>query len=200
MSLQDRIEQHFTQNALTQQEALLNLSEIIEFASLRLVATLLNDNKILTCGNGGSALNATQFVVKMLNRFDRERPSLPAFALTTDTSTITSIANDLLFDDVYAKQIRALGQSGDILLLYTASGNSANMVKAVSAAHDKDISVIALTGQEGGMLAPILNETDIVVRVPSNIRHRIQETHLLITHCLLDLVDQQLFGDNSPSR
>ena len=156
----------------------------------RLVATLLNDNKVLACGNGSSAANAQQFSASMLNRFERERPALPAIALTADTATITSIANDYHFDDIFAKQVRALGQSGDILMVYTCSGDPANIVKAVTAAHDKNISVIALTGQQGGSLAP----TDIEIRIPSNTRARIQETHLLITHCLCDLIDHQLFG------
>ncbi|MGR9114164.1 MAG: phosphoheptose isomerase [Gammaproteobacteria bacterium] len=194
MSLQERITLHFSESIQTQQEALSHLGELIEFASQRLVATLLNDNKVLACGNGNSAVNAQQFSASMLNRFDRERPALPAIALTTDTATITSIANDYHFDDIFAKQVRALGQSGDILMVYTSSGDPANIVKAVTAAHDKNISVIALTGQQGGSLAPILNSTDIEIRIPSNTRARIQETHLLITHCLCDLIDHQLFG------
>ena len=194
MSLQDRITLHFSESIQTQQQALSQLSELIEFASQRLVAMLLNDNKVLACGNGSSAANALQFSASMLNRFDRERPALPAIALTADTATITSIANDYHFDDIFAKQVRALGQSGDILMVYTCSGDPANIVKAVTAAHDKNISVIALTGQKGGSLAPILNSTDIEIRAPSNSRARIQETHLLITHCLCDLIDHQLFG------
>lgn len=194
MSLQDRITLHFSESIQNQQEALSQLGELIEFASQRLVATLLNDNKVLACGNGSSAANAQQFSASMLNRFERERPALPAIALTADTATITSIANDYHFDDIFAKQVRALGQSGDILMVYTCSGDPANIVKAVTAAHDKNISVIALTGQQGGSLAPILNSTDIEIRIPSNTRARIQETHLLITHCLCDLIDHQLFG------
>ncbi|MCK5121194.1 MAG: SIS domain-containing protein, partial [Methylococcales bacterium] len=131
---------------------------------------------------------------EMLNRFERERPALPAIALTTDTLTLTSIANDYHFDEVYAKQIRALGQQGDILLVYTTSGNSTNIVSAIKAAHDKDINVIALTGKDGGSVASILKESDIEIRVPSESTARIQEVHLLITHCLCDLIDQQLFG------
>ena len=171
-----------------------NLTEIIEFASQRIVSALLNDNKILTCGNGGSAGDAQHFSSEMLNRFERERPGLPAIALTTDTSTITSIANDYHFDEIFSKQIRALGQEGDILVVYTTSGNSANVVKAVTTAHDKDIITIALTGKTGGTLAKILNKNDMEIRVPSTSTARIQEVHLLITHCLCDLIDHQLFG------
>jgi len=130
----------------------------------------------------------------MLNRFERERPALPAIALTTDTLTLTSVANDYHFDEVFSKQLRALGQAGDILLVYTTSGNSSNIVSAVKTAHDKEIIVIALTGKDGGALASILNESDIEIRVPSESTARIQEVHLLVTHCLCDLIDQQLFG------
>jgi D-sedoheptulose 7-phosphate isomerase len=194
MSLQDRIVSHFTASIETKQASLEQLGELIEFAAQRIVHALLNDKKILACGNGGSAGDAQHFSSEMLNRFERERPGLPAIALTTDSSTLTSIANDYHFDDVFAKQIRALGQAGDILVIYTSSGNSGNVLKAASAAHDKDIAVIALTGKDGGALADMLNETDLELRVPSQSTARIQETHLLITHCLCDLIDQQLFG------
>ncbi len=171
-----------------------SLCELIAFASQRIVDALVNDKKILTCGNGGSACDAQHFSSEMLNRFERERPSLPAIALTTDTSTLTSIANDYHFDEVFAKQLRALGQSGDILLAYSTSGNSANIVKAVNVAHEKDMLVIALTGKDGGILAGAMNEADIEIRVPSDSTARIQEVHLLISHCLCDLIDHQLFG------
>lgn len=194
MSLQDRIIHHFNASIETKQASLEQLCEIIEFAAQRIVHALLNDKKVLTCGNGGSAGDAQHFSSEMLNRFERERPGLPAIALTTDSSTITSIANDYHFDDIFAKQLRALGQPGDILVIYTSSGNSGNVVKAASAAHDKDIAVIALTGKDGGTLADILNEADLEIRVPSHSTARIQEVHLLITHCLCDLIDQQLFG------
>ncbi|NOR69702.1 MAG: phosphoheptose isomerase [Methylomarinum sp.] len=194
MSLQDRIINHFTDSIQTKQESMSSLCELIEFASQKIVESLINDKKILTCGNGGSAGDAQHFSSEMLNRFERERPALPAIALTTDTLTLTSIANDYHFDEVYAKQIRALGQQGDILLVYTTSGNSTNIVSAIKAAHDKDINVIALTGKDGGSVASILKESDIEIRVPSESTARIQEVHLLITHCLCDLIDQQLFG------
>jgi D-sedoheptulose 7-phosphate isomerase len=194
MSLQNRIVNHFTASIETKQASLEQLCETIEFAAQRIVHALLNDKKILACGNGGSAGDAQHFSSEMLNRFERERPGLPAIALTTDSSTLTSIANDYHFDDVFAKQLRALGQPGDILVIYTSSGNSGNVVKAASAAHDKDIAVIALTGKDGGALAGILNENDLEIRVPSQSTARIQEVHLLITHCLCDLIDQQLFG------
>ncbi len=194
MTLQDRIINHFTDSIKTKQDTMDSLCILIEFASRRIVDCLLNDGKILTCGNGGSAGDAQHFSSEMLNRFERERPALPAIALTTDSSTLTSIANDYHFDDVFAKQIRALGHSGDILLVYSTSGNSNNIIKASKVAHEKEMQVIALTGREGGKLAEVLNETDIEIRIPSESTARIQEVHLLITHCLCDLIDQQLFG------
>ena len=194
MSLQDRIINHFSDSIQTKQDAMTSLCELIEFASQKIVEALVNDKKVLTCGNGGSAGDAQHFSSEMLNRFERERPALPAIALSTDTSTITSIANDYHFDEIFAKQLRALGQSGDILLVYTSSGNSGNLIKAVKVAHDKEMIVIALSGKDGGTLASTLNEADIEIRVPSNSTARIQEVHLLISHCLCDLIDHQLFG------
>lgn len=171
------------------------LPPIIEAAAERLVACLLADGKILACGNGGSAGDAQHFSSEMLNRFERERPGLPAIALTTDSSTLTSIANDYHFDDVFSKQVRALGQRGDMLICYTTSGNSRNILNAINAAHDRGLSVIAMTGRDGGGLAELLNDADIEIRVPAKSTARIQEVHLLITHCLCDLIDHQLFGD-----
>ena len=194
MSLQNRIINHFSESIQTQQDTITYVCELIEYASQRLVSALLNDKKILTCGNGRSATSAQLLSSAMLNQFERDRPSLPVIALTTDTATITAIANDFHFDDVFSKQLRALGQSGDILVAYTDGIHSANIAKAITTAHDKDISVIALTGNNGGMITPLLYETDIEIRVPSNSNARIQEIHTLITHCLCDLIDHQLFG------
>ncbi|MCX7088654.1 MAG: phosphoheptose isomerase [Methylococcales bacterium] len=195
MSLQQRIISNFTDSIQTKQDSMNVLAELIEFAAQKIVAALLNDKKVLTCGNGGSACDAQHFSSEMLNRFERERPALPAIALSTDMATITSIANDYHFDDIFAKQLRALGQSGDILLAYTTSGHSNNIIKAVTAAHEKDITCIILSGKEGGSLAPLLYESDIEIRVPSLSTARIQEVHLLISHCLCDLIDHQLFGN-----
>jgi D-sedoheptulose 7-phosphate isomerase len=156
---------------------------------------LLQERKILSCGNGGSAGDSQHFSSEMLNRYDRERPGLPAIALTTDTSTITSIANDYHYDEIFAKQVRALGQGGDILLAISTSGNSSNVVQAMKAAHDRGMPVVALTGKDGGEMALHLAEEDIEIRVPSSSTARIQEVHLLVIHCLCDAIDRMLFGE-----
>lgn len=192
--MQNRIQHMFQASIDTKQQALQALPGAIEQASLLMVNALLSDNKILSCGNGGSAGDAQHFSSEMLNRFERERPSLPALALTTDSSTITSIANDYSYEEVFSKQIRALGQQGDILLAISTSGNSANVVQAIHAAHDRNMKVIALTGREGGCMAPLLQPDDVEIRVPSSVTARIQEVHLLVIHCLCDLIDRQLFG------
>lgn len=192
--MQNRIQHMFQASIDTKQQALQALPGAIEQASLLMVNALLSDNKILSCGNGGSAGDAQHFSSEMLNRFERERPSLPALALTTDSSTITSIANDYSYEEVFSKQVRALGQQGDILLAISTSGNSANVVQAIHAAHDRNMKVIALTGREGGCMAPLLQPDDVEIRVPSSVTARIQEVHLLVIHCLCDLIDRQLFG------
>jgi D-sedoheptulose 7-phosphate isomerase len=194
MSLQDPIINHFSDNLQTQQEAMANLCELIEYAGQRLVNCLLNDKKILTCGNGRSAACAQLLTALLLDRYERDRPALPAITLAEGSITLTAIANSHHFDEVFAKPLRALGQAGDMLVVYSDGQNCANICKAVNNAHDKDISVVALTGNQGGMIAPLLKETDIEIRVPAYSPARIMETHVLITHCLCDLIDQQLFG------
>lgn len=195
MSLGARILHHFAQSAELQQATLAESAERIEAAATRLAQCLLGDGKILCCGNGGSAAQAQHFASELLNRYERDRPGLPAFALTTDTSTLTSIANDHHFDEVFAKQIRALGHQGDVLVVYSTSGNSASILSAVIAAHDREMAIIALSGRDGGPLAPLLRDGDIELRVPGQSTAHIQEVHLLISHCLCDLIDQQLFGE-----
>ncbi|MEO1888695.1 MAG: phosphoheptose isomerase [Cycloclasticus sp.] len=196
MSIKERIYQHFTDSIQTKHDAIEVLAEPIELAAQTIVQSLLNNGKVLTCGNGGSAGDAQHFSSEMLNRYERERPSLPAIALSTDTSTITSIANDYSYNEIFSKQIRALGQAGDILLAYTTSGNSGNVLEAIKAAHDREMTIIIVTGKDGGKIASqsLLVEGDIELRVPSNSTARIQEVHLVITHCLCDLIDFQLFG------
>jgi D-sedoheptulose 7-phosphate isomerase len=155
---------------------------------------LLGGGKVLSIGNGGSAGDAQHFSSEMLNRFEMERPGLPAIALTTDSSTLTSIANDYSYDQVFSKQVNALGQQGDILLAISTSGNSTNVNRAIQAAHDREMQVIALSGKQGGDMASLLTADDVEIRVPSDSTARIQEVHLLAIHCICDLVDHQLLG------
>lgn len=171
-----------------------SLAPNIVSASQVIVNTLLNDHKVMTCGNGVSAAQASIFTACLINRFEQERPSLPAMTLGWDITTQTAIASDYSVNDIYAKQVRSLGRAGDVLLVLTSSGNPSNLLQAISAAHDKEISVIALTGQDGGDTAALLDAHDIELRVPLTARHRIHEVHLLTLFCLCDLIDQQLFG------
>lgn len=188
-----RVKQIFNDSIQTQITAADTLSECVATASQMMVDALLSNHKILCCGNGGSAADAQHFSAEMLNRYEAERPSLPAIALTTDTSTITSIANDYHYNEVFSKQIKALGQAGDILLAISTSGNSKSVIEAIVAAHHRQMLVIALTGKNGGDIPPLLNPTDIEIRVPSETTARIQETHGIVIHCLCDIIDKQLF-------
>lgn len=190
----ERIRVNFTDSIQTKINAADTIINIVAEASEEIVQALLEGHKILTCGNGGSACDALHFSSEMLNRFKHERPALPAIALTADIATITSIGNDYHFSDIFAKQVRALGQEGDILLAISTSGNSTNVINAIKAAHDKNMGVIALTGYDGGKIVDYLKEKDIEVRVPAYDTARIQETHLLIIHSICDIVDYRLFG------
>jgi phosphoheptose isomerase len=192
--IMERIKYNFSESIQTKINAADTLSDILALACEKIVRSLLDGNKILSCGNGGSACEAMRFTSEMLNRFKHERPGLPAISLNSDMATMTSIANDYSFNDIFAKQLRALGQSGDILLTISTSGNSANLLNAIKAAHDKKINVIAMTGGDGGKISSLLEEDDIEIRVPAHEVARIQETHLLIIHCICDIVDYQLFG------
>lgn len=194
MDFEARIRQHFSDSIATKQAAVESLTPVILRAAMAMADCLQDNHKMLSCGNGGSAGDAQHFSSEMLNRFEMERPGLPAVALTTDSSTLTSIANDYAYQDVFAKQVRALGQPGDILLAISTSGNSANVVRAIEAAHERDMTVVALTGRDGGEMANRLAERDIEIRVPATSTARIQECHLVVIHCLCDLIDQQLFG------
>lgn len=193
MSLQ-RVRQLFAESIETKMKAAETLPESIIGAGERMVECLLNGGKILSCGNGGSAGDAQHFSSEMLNRFERERPSLPAISLATDPSTMTSIANDYSYNEVFSKQIRALGNEGDILLAISTSGNSANVVQAIQAAHDRGMRVVAMTGRNGGQIGNLMDENDVEIRVPAQSTARIQEVHLLVIHSLCDYIDQQLFG------
>ena len=194
MDLIQRINQNFQDSINTKQMAADMLAEPLAKAAQMITQCLLSGGKVLSCGNGGSAGDAQHFSSEMLNRFEMERPGLPAVALTTDSSTLTSIANDYSYEQIFSKQVSALGQQGDILLAISTSGNSANVNRAVEAAHERDMTVIALSGKEGGELAPLLTANDVEIRVPSDSTARIQEVHLLAIHCMCDLVDHQLLG------
>jgi phosphoheptose isomerase len=190
----ERIKHNFSDSIQTKINAADTMLPIVGTACEKIVQCLLEGHKILSCGNGGSACDALHFSSEMLNRFKHERPSLPAIALTADIATLTSIANDSSYSEVFAKQIRALGQEGDILLAISTSGQSPNILTAIKAAHDRNMIVIAMTGYDGGKIPGILKENDIEIRVPAQDTARIQETHLLIIHCMCDIVDYQLFG------
>lgn len=193
-NLTDRIRSSFTDSIQTKINTADSIIHVIAEASEEIVQTLLEGHKILACGNGGSACDALHFSSEMLNRFKQERPGLPAIALNADMATLTSIGNDYHFSDIFAKQIRALGQPSDVLLAISTSGNSSNIISAIKAAHDKNMVVIALTGHDGGKIPDHLQERDIEIRVPAYETARIQETHLLIIHCICDIVDYRLFG------
>ena len=194
MDLAQRARRMFDLSIETKRKSAPLLAVPIAAAAQGIVGSLLQGGKVLSCGNGGSAGDAQHFSSEMLNRFERERPGLPALALTTDTSTLTSIANDYHFDEVFARQIRALGHPGDLLLAISTSGSSPNVLAAVAAAHEQEMGVVALTGRDGGELAQRLSDGDIEIRVPSDSTARIQEVHLLTIHCLCDLIDEQLLG------
>ena len=194
MDLIARISQHFTDSAQLKIYAMDIIAAPISRAAERMVQCLLGDGKILSCGNGGSAGDAQHFSSEMLNRFEMERPGLAAIALTTDTSTLTSIANDYDYTQIFSKQVRALGQPNDLLLAISTSGNSRNVIEAVYAAHERAMDVIALTGRGGGEMAKILSANDVHICVPSESTARIQEVHLLAIHCMCDAIDCMLLG------
>ena len=193
MNNEDRVRQHFAESIEIKRQAS-ELAPLVTRAAALITRSLLDNGKVLSGGNGGSAGDAQHFSAEMLNRFEMERPGLPAVALTTDCSTLTSIANDYSFDDIFSKQIRALGQPGDILLAISTSGNSENVSRACVAAHERGMKIVALTGRDGGDLSGILGEDDIELRVPAQNTARIQEVHLVFIHCLCDLIDRELLG------
>ncbi len=189
-----RIEAIFTNSIIVKQKTFNSIAEQIVLAGDKIVESLLNDGKIMACGNGGSAADSQHFTSELINRFEAERPALPAIALTTDSSAITSIANDYQYDEIFSRQIHALGREPDVLLAISTSGQSNSIVQAIKAAHERDMSVIALTGKDGGLVAEALSSDDIELRVPAEQTARIQETHITIIHALCDLIDHQLFG------
>lgn len=194
MNLTGRIRKHFDDSAQTKLQMKDVLAQPIADAAQAMVACLMNDCKILACGNGGSAADAQHFAAELVNRFEIERPGLAAIALTTDSSVLTSIGNDYDFSLVFSRQVRALGMADDILLAISTSGNSINVVEAVHAAHERGMRVIALTGREGGTMGEILEADDIHICVHAERTARIQEVHLLALHCLCDAIDHLLLG------
>ena len=191
--MHDRVLAHFRESCEVKQAAEALAPDIVRAAELMATA-LVRDAKILSCGNGGSAADAQHFSGELLGRFEMERPGFPAVALTTDTSTLTAVANDYSYEEIFAKQVRALGQAGDVLLAISTSGNSENVLRAVAAAHDRGMTIVALTGGSGGTIAESLEPTDIELRVPSKRTCRIQETHIVVIHCLCDLIDATVLG------
>ncbi|TDJ28332.1 MAG: phosphoheptose isomerase [Gammaproteobacteria bacterium] len=194
--MDDRVLAHFRESVAVKQASETLAPQIAKAAQL-MVQSLLNDGKVLSCGNGGSAADAQHFSAELLGRFERERAGLPAVALTTDSSTLTAIANDYGYENVFAKQVRALAQPHDVLLAISTSGNSENVLRAITTAHDRDLKVVALTGRDGGTIARSLNSEDVELRVPAERTCRIQEVHLLIIHCLCDLIDAEIQGDDA---
>ena len=189
-----RVRDHFAESAQLKLDAAPSLAPDIARAAGILTECLFADGKILACGNGGSAADSQHFAAELLNRFEMERPGLAAMALTTDTSTLTSIANDYDFEQIFSKQVRALGHKNDMLLAITTSGNSKNVLAAVTAAHENGMSVVALTGRNGGKMGEVLQASDIHICVPAQSTARIQEVHLLTLHCLCDAIDCLLLG------
>ncbi|MEO8156083.1 MAG: phosphoheptose isomerase [Rhizobacter sp.] len=193
--LEQRIQQQFFDSADLKYAAAEILSRPIADAVSAVVGCITAGGKVLACGNGGSASDAQHFAAEFIGRFERERPGLAAIALTTDSSILTAIGNDYDFNAIFSKQVQALGQPGDVLLAFTTSGNSANVLAAVEAAHAKEMTVIALTGRGGGKMGNLLTETDVHICVPHERTARIQEVHILALHCLCDAVDLQLLGE-----
>ena len=194
MDLTSRIRQHFNDSAQTKLDAIERLAAPIAQAAELMVTALVGNGKILACGNGGSAGDAQHFVAELVGRFEMERQGLAAIALTTDSSIMTAVGNDYGFNTIFGRQVRALGHPGDVLLAISTSGNSANVIEAIHAAHDNDLHVVALTGKGGGEIAELLRDTDIHICVPSERTARIQEVHLLAIHCLCDGIDCLLLG------
>lgn len=197
--LEQRIAQHFFDSADLKYQAADTLAKPIAQAVQAVLGCVTSGGKVLACGNGGSASDAQHFAAEFVGRFERERPGLAAIALSTDSSILTAVGNDYSFDQVFAKQVQALGNPGDVLLAITTSGNSANVLKAVEVAHAREMTVIALTGKDGGKLAQMLTDTDVAITVPHDRTARIQEVHILAIHCLCDAVDASLMGETEGS-
>lgn len=197
MDSTQRIRAHFADSAELKLASVDLLTPLIARAAGLMTECLLTDGKLLSCGNGGSAADAQHFAAEMVGRFERERPELPAIALTTDSSILTAIANDYDFSQIFAKQVRALGRAGDVLLAISTSGNSPNVCAAIGAALEREMRIVALTGKGGGRIGELLGPDDVHICVPHSTTTRIQEVHLLAIHCLCDAIDSSLLGDES---
>ena len=191
-TLTQRVAEHFNESIQTKQQAAQVLAEPTAQAAELLFNTLANDGKFLICGNGGSAADAQHFAAEMTGRFEKERMELAAIALTTDTSALTAIGNDYGFDHIFSKQVRALGRTGDVLVGISTSGNSGNVIEAIHAAHQNGMKVIAMTGRDGGKIAQMLQEGDVLLNVPYPRTARIQEVHILLIHAMCDCIDTML--------
>jgi len=191
-TLTQRVAEHFNESIQTKQQAAQVLTQPTAQAAELLFNTLANDGKFLICGNGGSAADAQHFAAEMTGRFEKERMELAAIALTTDTSALTAIGNDYGFDHIFSKQVRALGRTGDVLVGISTSGNSGNVIEAIKAAHENGMHVIALTGRDGGKIAHLLKEGDVLLNVPYPRTARIQEVHILLIHAMCDCIDTML--------
>ncbi len=195
INIEDKIARNFRDSIETKQRVGAALTPRIAAASHAMVDCLKNGGKILSCGNGGSAGDSQHFAAELVGRFERERAELAAIALTTDSSILTAVANDYSFDEIFSKQVRALGKPGDILFAISTSGNSKNVVAAIDAAHKKDMRIVGMTGRGGGAMAAMLRADDLLLNVDASATTRIQETHLLILHCLCDAIDNLMFGE-----
>jgi D-sedoheptulose 7-phosphate isomerase len=193
--LEQRIQQQFFDSADLKYAAAEAMSKSIALAVEAVVGCITAGGKVMVCGNGGSAADAQHFAAELVGRFERERPGLAALALTTDSSILTAIGNDYDYASIFSKQVQALGQPGDVLIAISTSGNSANVLAAVDAAHAREMTVVALSGRTGGKLRERLSEADVLMAVPHDRTARIQEVHLLSLHCLCDAIDAQLLGE-----
>lgn len=193
MNLEERMKGHFQASIQAKQDTAAAAIPQLELAARHLAASLKAGHKVLACGNGGSAADAQHFAAELTGRYERERPELAGIALTTDTSALTAIGNDYGFQDIFSKQVRALGQPGDVLLAISTSGNSANVIKAMEAAHARQMTIIAMTGKDGGEMARTLVGQDIELRAAHKVTARIQEVHILFLHCLCDAIDEILY-------